>query len=931
MLIPKATYRIQFHPGFGFADAQQIVLYLQELGVSHVYASPIFKARRGSLHGYDVVDPNRINPELGGFSDLERLIFELQDRGIGWIQDIVPNHMAFNAENPFLMDVLETGCDSQYCNFFDIDWEQSFQSIKGRLLAPFLGRSYGESLESGEIALSFGSEGMKVTYYNLAFPLRMDSYFSFFTHRLPALKKKLGEDHPDYIKLLGVLYVLKTNPHDEESSEPYDQRKFVKRMLWELYNRNEDVKDFVDTNILIFNGTPGQGESFTLLDDVLSQQLFRLSFWKVAAEEINYRRFFSINDLISLKVEHGEVFNHVHRLTFDLVDRDMISGLRVDHVDGLYDPALYLRRLREHAPESYIVVEKILELDEDLPSDWPVQGTTGYEFCNKVNGIFCDTENEKAFSKVYSGVGSFKGSYEELVRKNKRVIVEEDMAGDVYNLAQLAKGIAGRDRHGSDLTLYGLQRALKEVLVAFPVYRTYVSPQSFTEGDRDYIEHAIRTVTGRNPAMVNELSFIKRFLLLEFPDYVSDDEREQWLRFSMRFQQFTGPLMAKGFEDTTLYEYNRLVSLNEVGGNPSRFGATVEEFHRFNGKRQWTWPHSLNATATHDTKRGEDVRARINVLSEIPQEWERTFRRWNGLNRRKKKRISGINVPDRNDEYFFYQNLLGAFPFDTADYPDFVERMKAYVIKAVREAKVHTAWLKPDTDYEEAFVSFVDAVLDPSERNAFLKEFAPLQAKVAHHGALNSLAQTLLKITSPGVPDFYQGTELWDLSLVDPDNRRPVDFDKRISYLREIGAKAESDLWGYASELLAVKDDGRVKLFLIHRALAARNCRPEVFERGEYLPLGIEGKFARHVVAFARRYQSVWAVVAVPRFTTRLVDETHAPIGPRVWQDTQIILPREAPECWTDALTGLQMEAKASLAVGEVLNAFPAALLFGGD
>ncbi len=929
MSVPTATYRIQFHPGFGFSAAREIVSYLDGLGVSHLYASPIFSARHGSLHGYDVVDPNRINPELGGFSDLERLISELHAHELEWIQDIVPNHMAFHAENPFLMDVLEMGSDSRYYNFFDIEWDHSFQSIGGRLLAPFLGRSYGESLESGEIKLTYGQEGISVTYYDLAFPLRMDSYLNLFTHRLPALKKKLGEDHPDYIKLLGVLYILKTNPPDEESSEPYDHRKFVKRMLWEIYNRNEDFKEFVDTNIRIFNGTPGHAESFTLLDELLSQQLFRLSFWKVAAEEINYRRFFSINDLISLNVEHEAVFDRVHRLTFDLMDRGMISGLRVDHVDGLYDPALYLQKLREHAPESYLVVEKILGPDEDLPSAWPVQGTTGYDFCNKVNGIFCDTENEKAFSKIYSGVSGFKGSYEDLVRKNKKVIIEEDMAGDVYNLAQLVKGVAGRDRHGSDLTLYGLQRAFKEVLAAFPLYRTYINAQSFATEDREHIEHAIKVVTNRNPALLNELSFIRRFLLLEFPDYVSDDERDQWLRFAMRFQQFTGPLMAKGFEDTTLYEYNRLVSLNEVGGNPHRFGTTVEELHQFNVKRQWTWPHSLNATATHDTKRGEDVRARINVLSEIPQEWESAFRRWNGLNRRKKKRINGINVPDRNDEYFFYQNLLGAFPTDTADYPDFVARMKAYVVKAVREAKVHTAWLKPDTDYEEAFVSFVEAVLDPSERNAFLKELAPLQAKVAHHGAWSSLAQTLLKITSPGIPDFYQGTELWDLSLVDPDNRRPVDFAERIAFLKEIKARWTSDLVEYASELLAAKEDGRVKLFLIRRALSARNLQPDVFSRGEYIPLTTAGKFSRHVVAFARRYGNAWAVIAVPRFTTRLVYETEVPIGRQVWQDTEVILPEGAPGAWTDALTGGHAQGGGSLAMGEMLAHFPVALLVG--
>ena len=924
---PTATYRIQFNPAFGFRDAEGIVPYLAELGITDLYASPIFKAGKGSLHGYDVVDPNAINSELGTRADLDRLSEALHGRQIGWIQDIVPNHMAYSYENQMLRDVLENGEASPYFHFFDIDWDHPDAGMKGRLLAPFLGRFYGVSLEDGEIKLTYDSDGLSICYSDRKFPLRIDSYVQVFSYHLALFKARLGEDHPDFIQFLGLLDVLKTLSSSGESEERAGQIRFIKRLLWEFYSNNGEIRQFVDSNIRTFNGIPGKAESFNLLDDLLGQQLFRLAFWKVGAEEIDYRRFFNINGLISLRVEDEDVFDHTHRLVMELLERGIFSGLRIDHVDGLYDPAAYLRRLREKLPQAYLVVEKILAMDETVPVYWSVQGTTGYDFLNYVNGLFCDRANAKKLSTLYSNLTGSKHSYGHLLRETKRLIIRTDMAGDVANLAYRVRNISGRDRHGSDLTLYGLRRALTELLAGFPVYRTYTHQSIVSEEDTQVIQQAVERARADNPVLLHELAFLQRFLLLDFPGYFSYEERARWLEFTMEFQQHTGALMAKGFEDTMLYVYNRLLSLNEVGSNPGRFGCSGAQFHAFNAKRCKTWPHALSATATHDTKRGEDVRARINVLSEIPIEWKKNVRSWSRLNKTKKKRVRGMPAPDANDEYFLYQTLMGAWPFGETEYPQFLERIKAYVVKAVREAKVHTAWLQPDMEYEEAYVSFVESILVPEESNAFLQELKPFQVKVAHYGVFNSLSQTLLKITAPGVPDFYQGTELWDLNLVDPDNRRPVDFGLRVQHLREIRRRIETDVLELIQELLAMKEDGRVKLFLIVQALKARKASADIFQKGTYNPLAVAGRFRKHLIAFARRDASAWSVTVVPRFLTTVVEYGRLPLGPEIWQDTGVILPEQAPLLWRNVLTSQVLSGGQTLWAGEIFQHFPVALL----
>ncbi len=503
------------------------------------------------------------------------------------------------------------------------------------------------------------------------------------------------------------------------------------------------------------------------------------------------------------------------------------------------------------------------------------------------------------------------------------------MAGEVDRLAQMMKALSIYDRYGRDITLYGLRRALVEMLAWFPIYRTYISHEVFTETDRAIIREAIAKAKKINPGLLHELEFIQRCFLLEFHSTLADDQKNKWIHFILKFQQLTGPLMAKGFEDTCLYIYNRLLSLNEVGGRPNIFGISLELFHEFNAKRVQQWPHAMNATSTHDTKRGEDVRARINVLSEIPEEWEKNIKAWSKLNRRKKHPVNGEVFPDDNDEYFFYQTLIGAYPFDQNEHTAFVERIKNYIIKAVREAKVHTAWLKPDAAYEEAFLSFIDDILARSEQNKFLAEFFPFQKKVAFYGIFNSLSQTLVKISSPGVPDFYQGTELWDLNLVDPDNRRPVDYGKRQEFLWEIKARAVHDILALINDLFAAKEDGRIKLFLIHQALAARRANLEVFQRGVYLPLEVKGKFENHIIAFARKMENIWALTMAPRFLAGVVKVGEYPLGEPAWADTHIVMPEEAPTLWKDAITAQAAKSEKTLRMSEVLNQFPAALLFG--
>jgi len=926
MQIPLVTYRIQFHSGFNFQAAMAIVPYLSELGVSDLYASPIFTARKGSTHGYDVVNPQEINPELGGIEKFEELIQTLKKQEIGWLQDIVPNHMAFDSQNKMLVDVLENGADSEFHNFFDINWDHHYADLRGRVLAPFLGKFYGDCLESGELQIRYGEGGLSLNYYDLKFPLRIESYIQVLIHDLGILREKLGREDSNFVKLLGVLYAVKYIPSGEEGRERYDQIVFIKRMLWDLWNDSPEIREFIENNIKLINGESGKPESFTRLDGLLSEQFFRLSYWKVGNEELNYRRFFTVNDLISMRVEDKNVFDHTHQLILELIKDGKVGGLRVDHIDGLYDPAQYLNRLREQVPDAYLLVEKILEDNEELPLSWPIQGTTGYDYMNKVNNLFCQQASQSEFDAVYYAFVGRATAYESLIDENKRMIIGKHLAGDIDNLAHLLKQLSVRHRYASDFTMYGLKRALVEVLALLPIYRTYISREGSRKADQECMKQLLAKAKEKTPNSANELAFMERFLLLDFDDSLTDEDKDLWLDFLMRLQQYTGPLMAKGVEDTVMYVYNRLISLNEVGSNPGCFGISVDDFHTFNQDRCTQWPHAMNATATHDTKRGEDVRARINVLSELPQEWEEQLKTWHKMNEPLKTCVEGLDVPDRNDEYFFYQTLLGTFPFTKAEYPQFVERIKEYLIKAIREAKVHTEWLRPDIDYENACIEFADCVLKDTEDNLFLKAFRPFQQKIQHYGICNSLSQTLLKLASPGVPDLYQGAELWDLSMVDPDNRRPVDFAKRLEFLKKM--KSRKNTLKLIEELLKAPEDGRLKLFLIHRVLQARRNYAELFQRGGYQKLTILGSMKDHVVAFARDLGDVRAIAITPRFLTPVVKEGEYPMGEQVWHETRILQPPGSSSVWLDAITGQEVQGNDTLWLKEILSHFPVALLF---
>ncbi|PKN01477.1 MAG: malto-oligosyltrehalose synthase [Elusimicrobia bacterium HGW-Elusimicrobia-1] len=935
MNLPRATYRLQFTPDFGFAQAIKILPYLAALGISHIYASPIFKARKKSSHGYDIVDPSAVNPELGGEEEFEKLAREAQRLGLGWIQDIVPNHMAYDSQNELLMDVLERGPESEFHKFFDVDWDHPYESIRGRIVVPFLGKFYGEALENSEIRLAYVDGILSINYFDKRIPLSVSAYLKFFGYGLKRLEEKpLGRQNSEFIKYAGHVNLLETISALPSPEEKKKQFGFFKEMMREACDKHEDIRNFVDENLAIYNGRKGKPESFDLLDDLLSSERFRLAFWKVAADETNYRRFFNINELISLRVEDDDVFARTHSLIARLAAEGKINGVRIDHIDGLWDPRAYVEKLRTLlGNDVYIVAEKILQSDEELPDNWPLAGTTGYDFLNYANGLFCRKDSRKEFAGIYYKFAGLDTPYENLAADKKRMMIGRDMAGDIDNLARLFKNAAGRDRYGSDITLYGLKRAMVEVMAVFPTYRTYASPSGFSDSDKDVVRRAIQAAAEKLPDHSYELSYMERFMLLNYPENADAETRERWLKFVMRFQQFTGPLMAKGFEDTLLYVYNKLVSLNEVGGDPSRFGFSVGEFHEFCRRRRRKWPHTMNATATHDTKRGEDVRARINVLSEMPDVWGTAIKYFARINRKKKKKIRGEEAPSRNDEYLIYQTLAGAWPAEclsagagtpSACAPDFAQRIKNYVIKAIREAKTNTTWLKPREDYENACLAFVDGILSDSPDNKFPPEFVPLAARAARLGFYNSLSQTLLKMTVPGVPDFYQGSELWDLNLVDPDNRRAVDWAAREAALKN--ATSGADVAG----ILADKTPAAAKIFIIAKTLAFRKEEEKLFASGEYLPLEISGALQESSIAFARRHENKWIIVVCPRLLSAVLrGATSEPVG-AAWGNTRIILPDGAPAEWRNIFTGANVGADgASIPVSSALANFPAAVLVG--
>ncbi len=944
MIIPLATYRVQFNRNLRFRDSLALLPYLTGLGITHLYASPIFRARPGSQHGYDVTDPTQLNPELGTREDFDTLAEELKRNGINILLDIVPNHMAANSENPWWTDVLENGSSSRYASYFDINWDPAQHHAtplvsarldqEERVLLPILGAPYGTVLENQELELVYEPEGFFIRYYEAKLPVDPSSYPTILRHGLEQWEGSLWPEHPAVVALAELVVAFDRLP--PRNARDWDalsvrlrEQKELKKRLRELCQIHPEISEQIRQSLEAFRGRKGDAHSFDLLDSLISQQPYVLAFWKVAREKINYRRFFDVSDLVGLRVEDEEVQNATHSLIYELVESGAVTGLRVDHIDGLYDPQLYLERLRAAAPDSYLVVEKVLLDNESLPRSWPVSGTTGYDFLCAVNNLFVNGAGLDDLTRIYARFTGITSSFNDVVYEQKKRMIDQLFAGEVLALGLHLSLLAEGDRYARDLSTSELRQALIELTACMPVYRTYIRDQSIPPRDYAFLQKAFEEARRRNPEISpGVFDFLEQVLLLRVPEGSSEDLRAEWQRFVMRWQQLTGPVTAKGVEDTALYIYNRLVSLNDVGG--SQRAISPEEFHRFNASRRARWPVTMNATSTHDTKRSEDVRARINVISEMPAEWTRAVLRWRRANRPFQVECGGRTIPDSNDEYLIYQTLVGAWPIYEGEIPSFRERIEHYVVKAAREAKTQTSWLRPDERYETCLVNFVRAILTDGPQNQFLPEFLKVQKKVAYYGAINSLSQVLLKIASPGVPDFYQGSLLWDFSLVDPDNRRPVDFESRLNFLDELHGWKAHDRSGPVEALLSDWQDGGVKLYVTYKGLRFRHARPELFIEGDYLPLMPEGLRRENVVAFARRRQDQWVIAAVPRLLSRLSTQEKMPFGKPTWRDTVLRLPHGAPSKWFNVLTGEYIAASPQnqlIEVHRLFQRFPVALL----
>jgi (1->4)-alpha-D-glucan 1-alpha-D-glucosylmutase len=814
---PRATYRLQFHRGFTLRDALAWVPGLHMLGVSHLYASPLLKARAGSTHGYDVCDYSRLNPELGTEADLEALVAALREHGMGLVLDLVPNHMGLGPENPWWWDVLQHGPASRFAGYFDLDWNPPDPRLRDKVLLPVLGDEYDRVLARGELRVVCEGNDVIVRYSD---------------HRFPVA--------PESLLVPG---------------------KFLAEAVAEF---NADAAS---------------------LDCFLERQHYRLAWWRHGDARLNYRRFFTITDLAGVCVENPQVFSDTHNCVLGWHQRGWLDGFRVDHIDGLRDPAQYLQRLSRAAPGAWLVVEKILEPAEALPRAWPVAGTTGYDFLNRLGGLFVDPAGEPPLTEFYAAFTGEPTDYPALVREKKRLILREYLVAEVDRLTRLWQAAAAR--HGRDFAPETLRAALIEAAACFPVYRTYArtKPRQISRTDRDHIQTALAAAREQQPDLDPAIfDFLGALLRLELKGDAADD-------FVARFQQLTGPAMAKGVEDTAFYCYGRFVALNEVGGDPARFGLSVADFHRACRQAQAEWPAAMLATSTHDTKRSEDVRARLYLLSEMPGDWSKTVRRWSATNERRRRG----GYPDRNLEYRIYQMLVGTWPLSQ-------DRALGYLVKAAREAKQHTSWTQPNLAYEQALKDFaVGAVTDAT----FVADLERFVAPLVEPGYVNSLAQTLIKLTAPGVPDIYRGTELWDFSLVDPDNRRPVDFALRLRLLEAARGLSAEEAW-------ARRGEGVPKLWLIQRALALRAQRPELFDAGGgYEPLEAAGARAAHVVAFCRGGE---VATVAPRLVWQLGDD---------WADTTLALPLGL---WLNELTG-DVVRGGRVPLRDLLRRFPVALL----
>ena len=966
--IPVSTYRLQLHRDFTFDDARALVPYLARLGVTDCYCSPITKANPGSTHGYDVSDHSQLNPELGGAAAFEQFVGALQAHAMGHIVDFVPNHMAIDAaNNPWWRDVLENGRRSRYARFFDIDWEPVKPELVSQVLLPILDDQYGRVLERGDIRLAFARGVFVIRYFDHVVPVNPRSVVAVLQHRLEVLQRELGEDDPHLREYLSIVTELSHLPSSTEAdpvrvAEVDREKTVAQERLARLVDRAPQVRAHIEENVRAFNGRPEEPSSFDELHALLEAQPYRLASWRTASDEINYRRFFDINGLAALRMEDADVFAGTHALIVQLIRSGTVTGLRLDHIDGLYDPAEYLVRLQcavrdgdvtavsmgpVTVPSLYVVVEKILSNGEWLPAHWPVNGTTGYEFLNDVNGLFVDPSHGARLQRIYRRFTARRDRFADVLYTCKKLVTQSTMASELNVLAHALNRISEDDRATRDFTLNNLREVLQEVVACFPVYRSYVNRSGWIRGDERLIDQALAAARRRNPTMESSIFAFVRQALLPGAGGVSPGALDRRVDFALKFQQYTGPVQAKGLEDTAFYRFVPLLSVNEVGGSGERFGQSPAEFHAANQRRCEHAPLSMLASATHDTKRGEDVRARLNILSEMPDQWGRQIAAWARINARHRRVIDGGYAPDRNDEYLFFQTLVGiwpAAPTGSQSASDasaaLVPRLTEYMLKAGREAKEQTSWLNQNAAYEGAVTGFVERTLTGRTHSNFLAAFLPFQRRVAELGMVNSLAQLVLKLASPGVPDFYQGTELWDLSLVDPDNRRPVDYALRTRLLEQLnpllGAPADTRV-AEITRMLQDWNDGRIKLYVTTSGLRLRRARPDLFLRGSYEPLELRGTRAAHAVAFARRYEEQILVAIVPRcITPLLAPDAFLPLGEASWGDTYVVLPPDLPSPeFNDPFTGLRHTPtregdRASFIVADVLRICPVSLLLSG-
>ncbi|HEV7714104.1 MAG TPA: malto-oligosyltrehalose synthase [Steroidobacteraceae bacterium] len=996
-LIPRATYRVQLNAGFTFKDATALIPYLAELGISHVYCSPYFRARPGSVHGYDVVDHNSLNPEIGTRRDFDEFVAALRSHHMGHILDFVPNHVGImGADNAWWMDVLENGKASRFADFFDIDWSPPNPALADKLLVPALGEPYGTVLENGELKLQYEEDlgSFAVFYHQHRFPIDPRTYPVVIERAL----SQFGSPIPGMRELESLSAAFRNLP-DRETSTPEQvverdrDEEIHKQRLMELLDATPELHSAMETAALELSGTPGNASSFDALHELLERQCYRLAYWRVAADDINYRRFFDVNDLAALRMENDAVFEATHRLVLELLREGKLDGLRIDHPDGLYDPAQYFKKLQQQAGLAiqeaasslltatgshvvppgllratagsqerqaasqdvaasdcplYLLVEKITASFERLPQTWPVHGTTGYNFTNVVNGVFVDSRAKTRLDRVYR---TFIGDYLEwpdTAYDSKVLVLRTSLAAELNVLANQLARIAQTDRHTRDFTLTNLRQALTEVIAAFPVYRTYVTDVA-SEEDRRYIEWAIARARSRSPSTNIPLLDFVRSMLLADVSAVAEPFQAQVRSFARKFQQVTAPVTAKGVEDTALYRFTRLASLNEVGGEPENFGISARQFHGDAQNRARNWPHEMLTSSTHDTKRSENVRARMNVISEMTGVWRKSIQRWSRINRARRKIVDDFPAPGPHAEYLLYQTLLGTWPVAPASssddtqlhqvlkddaYAAYRERIEEYMVKASREAKRRTSWANVNEEYENALRQFIRLSLERREGNPFPAEIEELARRTARFGSLNSLSQTLLKLTAPGMPDIYQGNEIWDWSLVDPDNRRPVDYASRQRLLEELKGWHADNLDERLHEALESIGDGRCKLHVTWTALQLRAVHEALFRDGSYVPLKVSGERATHVLAFARQQGGEVAVVAVPRLCLRLLGEKHRlPTGPEVWGDTRIEVPAKlASAPFRNTMNRRQVEVQAEgeerfFSAAAVFAEFPVALL----